>query len=234
MLSFVGFSFGVATIKGGTVRTILRTLAVAATLLVMGCGPVYDTQYQMTPPPDPQGRMCAAQCLQTRDYCRENCRAGSHECEDRARRRARHDFDDYVRERRAKGLAIKRDLNSFVNTWECGSSSCEEGCGDSYRQCFSICGGTVNARKVCTAFCEPPPVPAAPPPASTKSGAAASGASRTACVRGARVQAYSEGEWYDAVVKSAPLADGRCPVHYDDYGADEDEAVAPSALRPRP
>jgi len=219
------------------VGTIIRTLLVAATLLVVGCGPIYETQYQMIPPADPQGRMCAAQCLQTRDYCRENCEMSSRECVDRARRRARHDYDDYVRERRAKNLSLKRDRESFVNTWECGASSCQSQCGETYRQCFSICGGQVNAQKVCTAFCEPPPsLIMSPAPAAAKSAPAPSGkagALRSLCVRGARVQAYSDGEWYDAVVKAAPLPDGGCMVHYDDYPSEDDETVPPTMLRPR-
>jgi len=220
------------------VGTIVRALLVAVTLLVVGCGPIYETQYQMIPPADPQGRMCAAQCLQTREYCRENCEMSSRECVDRARRRARHDFDDYVRERRAKNLSIKRDWESFINTYECGTSSCESRCGDSYRQCFSICGGRVNAQKVCTAFCEPPPPVLAPPPAPAAASpvpqsSGKTGPSKSLCVKGNKVQAYSESDWYDAVVMAGPLPDGRCKVHYDDYSSDDDESVLPSMLRPR-
>jgi hypothetical protein len=53
-----------------------------------------------------------------------------------------------------------------------------------------------------------------------------------ACVPGARIEAFSEGEWYPAVVLDA-LRDGRCFVHYEGYGSDDDEAMAPKDIRPR-
>jgi hypothetical protein len=59
---------------------------------------------------------------------------------------------------------------------------------------------------------------------------AAAGASL--CVAGAQVEALSEGAWYPAVVLDA-LRDGRCFVHYEGYGSDDDEAMAPGAVRSR-
>lgn len=52
------------------------------------------------------------------------------------------------------------------------------------------------------------------------------------CVPGALVEAWSEGAWYPAVVLD-PLRDGRCFVHYDDYGSDDDEALASKHVRSR-
>jgi hypothetical protein len=52
------------------------------------------------------------------------------------------------------------------------------------------------------------------------------------CVAGALVEAWSEGAWYPAVVLD-PLRDGRCFVHYENYGSDDDEALAPKHVRAR-
>ena len=52
------------------------------------------------------------------------------------------------------------------------------------------------------------------------------------CVPGTLVEAWSEGAWYPAVVLD-PLRDGRCFVHYDGYGSDDDEALAPQHVRTR-
>ena len=71
------------------------------------------------------------------------------------------------------------------------------------------------------------------------SGAFAQGASEAKaaavsalCVPGALVEALSEGAWYPAVVLD-PLRDGRCFVHYEGYGSDDDEAMGPGSIRSR-
>lgn len=51
------------------------------------------------------------------------------------------------------------------------------------------------------------------------------------CRPGAAVQVLWEGDWYAARVKGPVRKDGRCPVHYDGYGAEDDEAVTPDRLR---
>ena len=54
------------------------------------------------------------------------------------------------------------------------------------------------------------------------------------CQPGQRVEAYSDGEWYEAVVKGPLRSDGRCPVHYEGYDDEDDENVPPKNLRPLP
>jgi hypothetical protein len=201
----------------------------AALLVVTGCGPIYETQYRMIPPPDANGRMCATQCQQTQTYCRSNCQMIEQACLGNERERAHREYEHYVWERRSQGLALKRSPDSFYNAYTCSRDSCEASCADDYRQCYATCGGTVIPNRVCTAFCDqpPPPPPAqSQPPAKTQSG--------SLCVKGTKLQAYSGDDWYDAVVKADPLPDGRCPVHYDGYKAADDETVLPTMLRPRP
>ncbi|OAN50812.1 hypothetical protein A6A04_17070 [Paramagnetospirillum marisnigri] len=53
-----------------------------------------------------------------------------------------------------------------------------------------------------------------------------------ACVPGGLIEAFSEGAWYPAVALDQ-LRDGRCFVHYDNYGQDDDEALAPKHVRSR-
>lgn len=206
--------------------------AVVLALAVVGCGPIYDTTYEMIPPSDGHGRMCTAQCQQTQSFCRANCQQLHQECVSEERHRGMHEYDQYVRERRREGLQIKRSPDSFINTYRC-DTSCESGCEGDYRQCFATCGGKVIPHRVCTAFCDQ--IPAAPvaKPAAQSSAPSGKQTSNALCVKGAKVQAYSEDEWYDAVVKANPLPDGRCPVHYEGYGDDDDEKVLPSMLRRR-
>ncbi|KIL98725.1 hypothetical protein CCC_02175 [Paramagnetospirillum magnetotacticum MS-1] len=66
----------------------------------------------------------------------------------------------------------------------------------------------------------------------TKAAAKSAVGGSSVCVPGATVEALSEGGWYPAVVLD-PLRDGRCFVHYEGYGADDDEALPPNAIRSR-
>ncbi|CAA7613757.1 hypothetical protein [Magnetospirillum sp. SS-4] len=52
------------------------------------------------------------------------------------------------------------------------------------------------------------------------------------CTPGNLIEAFSEGGWYPAVVLD-PLRDGRCFVHYENYGDDDDEALKPKHIRAR-
>ena len=52
------------------------------------------------------------------------------------------------------------------------------------------------------------------------------------CAPGNPIEARSEGAWYPAVVLD-PLRDGRCFIHYDGYGSDDDEALGPNDIRSR-
>jgi hypothetical protein len=52
------------------------------------------------------------------------------------------------------------------------------------------------------------------------------------CVPGTLIEAWSEGAWYLAVALD-PLRDGRCFVHYENYGSENDEALPPKNVRSR-
>jgi hypothetical protein len=209
--------------------------SLAITLVVAtGCGPVYETQYRMVPPSDGNGRMCVSQCQQTQTYCRSNCQMVEQACLANERERAHREYEHYVWERRSQGREIKRDPDSFYNAYNCSRSSCEDSCASDYRQCFSNCGGAVIPNRVCTAFCEPPAPPPALAPAPRAPAAPGAPALTSLCVKGTKLQAYSGDDWYDAIVKTDPLPDGRCPVHYDGFKASDDETVLPTMLRPRP
>ncbi|RAU21443.1 hypothetical protein CU669_13535 [Paramagnetospirillum kuznetsovii] len=70
------------------------------------------------------------------------------------------------------------------------------------------------------------------PPESATSGAPRKVEAASACVPGAQIEALSEGAWYPAVVLD-PLRDGRCFIHYDGYGSDDDEALSAREIRSR-
>lgn len=129
------------------------TLALAL-LLPAGCGPLYSTSYDLTPPQSVEGRGCVAQCEAARHACGRSCLVEERLCRIEARHDAIDDFHHYVRERARKGREIKRTLDSFDSSWRCGSSACDSGCAAHFRNCFAGCGGMVEERRVCVAFCD--------------------------------------------------------------------------------
>ncbi len=227
----------------------LLTLCLAVMALLSACGPVYETQYSLIPPASAEGRLCVNQCQQNRNFCRQNCGMMQQACVNEARSRALYEYQAYVNRRNAEKQPIKKSVSDFDRSYSCGNSSCEARCEADYRDCFGgSCGGQVVAKTVCTAFCDegkpapgaaaaapmlspmPPAGPAMAAPAPTASGYPAGG---SLCQPGMRVEAEWKGEWYPATVKDKPRKDGRCPIHYDDFGAEDDESVTLRRIRPR-
>ncbi|NYZ11540.1 hypothetical protein HL658_03180 [Azospirillum sp. RWY-5-1] len=131
-----------------------RPLLALVLLLTAGCGPLYSTSYDLTPPTSVEGRGCAAQCETARHACGRSCRMEERLCRIEARHDAIEDYHDYVRERTRKGREIKRSPESFDRGWSCNASACESDCGGQFRNCFAGCGGLVEERRVCVAFCD--------------------------------------------------------------------------------
>ncbi|OAN52211.1 hypothetical protein A6A04_00470 [Paramagnetospirillum marisnigri] len=215
---------------------LLHWLPVLVVLLLGGCGPVYETVYDLTPPRSAEGRQCATQCQTTQTYCKRNCELEEDRCRSRARDEARRDYDRYVREQRDRGRKVERSESSFESSYGCGDSSCKAECGRDFRTCYTTCGGQVSSRRVCTAFCDKETAPAAEaaPSSPSAKGSARSEASSSLCRPNARVSVLSEGDWYPARVTGAVLSDGRCPIHYEGYGSEDDEAVPARRMKPLP
>ncbi|HEY0837545.1 MAG TPA: hypothetical protein VGE72_26765, partial [Azospirillum sp.] len=51
------------------------------------------------------------------------------------------------------------------------------------------------------------------------------------CTAGQKVEVLWERQWWPATVRGGAEPDGRCPVGYDGYGREYDEAVPPHRLR---
>jgi len=135
----------------------MRRIGWAAVLVLMmaGCGPIYETVYSYQPPQSPQGQMCAGQCQQISQYCRQNCRLKEDSCRANSRQEASYEYDRYVRERVRNRQEIKKSVSDFDHSYGCSSASgCEAECGSDFRMCFTNCGGIVTSRQECTMFCD--------------------------------------------------------------------------------
>jgi hypothetical protein len=135
------------------VGAIISALAIA--LVSAACGPIYETVYDYNPPPTAEGRLCASQCTQIGNLCRQNCELREQRCLSDARQRGAWDYEDYVREQQARKEPVTRSIDDFTYDSGCyTASSCKRECNVSYNQCFTTCGGAVTSRQVCTAFCK--------------------------------------------------------------------------------
>lgn len=216
--------------------TRLLTLCLGLLTFLSACGPIYDTQYSLIPPTSVEGRRCVGQCQQNRNICRQSCTISQQACLNDSRTRALYEYQAYVSRQTAEKQPIKKSVSDFERSYGCSANSCEERCEANYRDCFGgLCGGRVVTQKVCTAFCDEAPRGAAPSaPASTPASTPAPpAAGQSLCSRGMQVEVQWKGDWYPATVTGPARSDGRCPVHYEDYGDEDDEAVPLKRIRPR-
>lgn len=101
------------------------------------------THYDYTPPATDQGRLCTAQCSNTREICRGN-----------ENRRAQMERSNCERSANAGYYAClshagNRDQEKDCERRRpgCWASEDYERCERDYRQCFSNCGGEVRSYK---------------------------------------------------------------------------------------
>lgn len=115
----------------------------AAFLLLVGCGPVYKTEYTYRPPQSPQGQTCIMQCdnIKRQCYIHEDFRVRA--CED---------------ENRIARLEYERCLSmNYDRCWDLSvfcSSADYAHCDEEYRICYQNCGGLVSSREICVSGCE--------------------------------------------------------------------------------
>lgn len=118
---------------------------ILASYLLIGCGPVYRTQYTFDPPQDRDGRTCVLHCDNNKMQCEHMERMRHQHCEQRA---------DWEQERCEYELERK---NKKEKWYSCARSSCSlnlEPCERQYRLCYQNCGGEVVASEICVMNCE--------------------------------------------------------------------------------
>lgn len=129
-------------------RKILFLLPII--FLIAGCGPVYETHYSYIPPHTQHGRECLNQCLTQRSFCRSQCATQKQACHAEADVAAMPAYLESAHQARKSGQPDYETVSDFADYSACDTNC---GCGSTYRQCFTNCGGTVIANTICTAFC---------------------------------------------------------------------------------
>jgi len=111
-----------------------------------GCGPMYQTDYNLVPPKTESGRACTYHCDTTKLQCRQIEQLRVDRCEMQARE------DQRICENQ-----IRWDKGRSPKWYECGGSSCSadnEQCEAQYRSCYQSCGGRVESTTRCVANCD--------------------------------------------------------------------------------
>ena len=115
-------------------------------LCLSSCGPIYNTDYQFSPPRSEGGRACIFQCEQGRMQCRQIEELQARRCEDNSRYEQQRCRDD-----------LRYNENRSPKWYECNEDSCDPNygrCDDIYRACYQSCGGEVNSVTRCVANCD--------------------------------------------------------------------------------
>ena len=128
-------------------RTSDRLAALVMMIVAAGCGPIYDTVYTLTPPPGAVGLECVEGCEDQQEECERYLERREAECE------ARQQAQMARCEER-----IQHEKNRGAKWTECGKTeSCVKElsrCEAPFRSCYAACGGKVESKRECTAFCD--------------------------------------------------------------------------------
>ena len=120
---------------------------------VVGCGPVYKTFYDMTPPSSPSGRRCLIHCDENKRRCVQEEKYLYQRCEERVARQESDCERNKIYEYRGHHKSPKCVANCYCYTDSCDEPDYES-CDEDYRHCYESCGGTIRSYTKCVQFCD--------------------------------------------------------------------------------
>ena len=135
----------------------MRAYAFAALMscaVMIGCGPVYRTQYTMTPPAGKSGELCVSQCQQTKQSCRQSTYDRQRACLTEERAQADKAYTDYKVQQMLNKKPVWKSADDDYDPQSCsGQGTYVQVCDKDFRGCFTTCGGTVVPETVCVENC---------------------------------------------------------------------------------
>jgi hypothetical protein len=133
---------------------LLPLLLLATLGLLDACAPAVET-VSYTLPATPGGRMCAHQCVEAEDYCRQSCDIAQRQCVTKVQTRAIDDYDAYTRDQFSRHEPIELLPSDFERQGPCTDrrASCAAACDKPYQSCYQECGGRVNVTSSCQFLC---------------------------------------------------------------------------------
>ncbi len=127
-------------------QNILIKVALLSIFFAVGCGPTFQTDYLYEPPKSQLGQNCIFQCSNSKNQCLQLEDFRKNDCENRAQ--LEYDrCEDRIRYKEGRD----------PKWYECSKESCssnEERCDESYRTCYTSCGGKVDVHTYCVSGCD--------------------------------------------------------------------------------
>jgi hypothetical protein len=113
--------------------------------VLIGCGPMFETRYNLTPPKSSSGRACVFQCENGKLQCQQMEQMRQEHCEQESR---------WEVERCQRQLERKGKKESWNDCWARSCTENTERCQEMYINCYRSCGGEVEVTQVCVSNCD--------------------------------------------------------------------------------
>ena len=129
-------------------RIICFAIGVVGILILSGCAPRYQPRPSYTPPDSHMGRMCVANCQNSKNQCkqiRQMQRNQSRMQIDQCEKNAQINYRNCVN---AGNVGCYRADCSYLQ-----NSVMTSDCQGDYDVCYQNCGGRIDWREVCVANC---------------------------------------------------------------------------------
>lgn len=130
---------------------MLGLLALIGTLILglVGCGPMYRTEYRYTPPASMEGRQCVVQCANIREVCRSGADTRAAQNQSSCQQNVFMQYTSCMTTARSDEERAK----CSNSTTHCQFTPDTSRCDSDYNICFQTCGGQVETRQVCVSGC---------------------------------------------------------------------------------
>lgn len=145
----------------------MKKLFLLGLLLLVACGPRYETRYKYVAPKNQFGRQCVNFCLRDKAECQNVCQQSMNSCATISSIAGMFD-GSYTKNAnkkcKANSLHGYRDpecesdafsISAPKMTTDCNKEKrdCNNNCTQNYNACYSNCGGVVESYEVCVSFC---------------------------------------------------------------------------------
>jgi len=111
--------------------------------LLAGCAAQMPAVTHYEQPPNPGGRMCAAQCKEAMSYAREGCKLKQRACTNTMQEQAIKDYELYTSDQFKARQPVELRPRDFERPETCVPAACQDAMHAKYDRCFEDCGGHI-------------------------------------------------------------------------------------------
>lgn len=137
-------------------------------LILVACGPSYETRYRYVAPKNQSGRQCVNSCLRDKADCQSGCQQTMNSCatinsitgmfdgsySKDTKKKCKTNSSNGYRDTKCESSAFSVSTPTMTTDCEEEKRECNNNCNENYNACYSNCGGIVEPYEVCVDFCE--------------------------------------------------------------------------------